>query len=361
VSTDTPRSSEIGFRKEKHLAICIDPSRFAVEGGSSGFAGLRFLHRGLPELNANQVDPSCRFLEHNLPLPLFISCMTGGSEQGLQANRELARAAQATGLPVGMGSFRILFDHPELAEHFRLKSLAPDVPVLANLGAVQVRDRPHAEIFEWLKRLEVQSLVVHLNPGQELFQPEGDRDFRGLKDGIVRLCAHSPVPVIVKETGFGILPSIVRELLGAGAAYVDLAGAGGTNWITVEAYRLTGEERAAAAEFADWGLPTAVLLGALSGTDRVLASGGLRSGLDAAKAVALGACLAGLALPFIREVTAGGAEAVVRYIRRLETAFRAAMTLTGSRTLADLRRGVLWPDQAFSSAVKALRAADRTP
>jgi isopentenyl-diphosphate delta-isomerase len=307
------------------------------------------------------VDPSTRFLDHDLRLPLFISCMTGGSPGGLDANRELARAAQATGLPVGVGSFRVLFAQPELAEHFRLKSLAPDVPVLANLGAVQVRDRPHAEIGEWLRRLEVQALVVHLNPGQELFQPEGDRDFRGLKSAIARLCESSPVPVIVKETGFGILPADVRELLGSGAAYVDLAGAGGTNWIRVEAYRLPAEERAAAAEFADWGLPTAVLLGALRGTDRVLASGGLRGGLDAAKAVALGARLAGLALPFIREAVAGGAEAVIRLVRRLELAFRAAMVLTGSRTLADLRRGVLWPDPAFTSAVEGLRAADRAP
>jgi isopentenyl-diphosphate delta-isomerase len=313
-------------------------------------------------LSAGEIDPSCRFLGHDLRLPLFISCMTGGSERGLEVNRELARAAQATGLPVGLGSFRVLFEHPELAGQFQLKSLAPDVPVLANLGAQQVRDRPRAEIFEWLRRLEVQALVVHLNPGQELFQPEGDRDFRGLKGAIARLCEHSPVPVIVKETGFGILPSLVRELLDGGAAYVDLAGAGGTNWIRVEAYRLDGPERAAAEEFSDWGLPTAVLLGALRGAERVLgrvlASGGLRSGLDAAKAVALGAELAGMALPFIREVCAGGAEAVVGLVRRLELSFRSAMLLTGSRTLPELRRGVLWVEPGFTSAVEALRAAD---
>jgi isopentenyl-diphosphate delta-isomerase type 2 len=358
VTTDTPPSSTIGFRKEKHLAICTDPARFTVEGADSGFSGLRFLHRALPELAAGQIDPSCRFLEHRLRLPLFISCMTGGSEAGLSVNQELARAAQTAGLPVGLGSFRVLFEHPELAGQFQLKKLAPDVPVLANLGAVQVRDRPQAEIFEWLRRLEVQALVVHLNPGQELFQPEGDDDFRGLKQAIARLCEGSPVPVIVKETGFGLLPSLVRELLDAGAAYVDLAGAGGTNWIRVEAYRLTGEARASAEEFADWGLPTAVLLGALRGTDRVLASGGLRSGLDAAKAVALGARLAGMALPFIREVCAGGAEAVGALIRRLEHSFRTAMLLTGSRTLEDLRRGVLWAEPGFTAAVEALRAAD---
>jgi isopentenyl-diphosphate delta-isomerase len=287
--------------------------------------------------------------------------MTGGSEQGFRANRELARAAQATGLPVGMGSFRVLFEHPELFNHFHLKALAPDVPVLANLGAVQVRDRDHDEIFEWLKKLEVQSLVVHLNPGQELFQPEGDRDFRGLKAALARLCQRCPVPVVVKETGFGILPSLARELLESGAAYVDLAGAGGTNWITVEAYRLPEAERGPAAEFADWGLPTAALLAAMAGsTDRLLASGGLRTGLDAAKALALGARLAGMALPLIRRVTAGGAEAVVRAVREQEQVLRAAMVLTGSRTLADLRRGVVWLESALEHAAARLRQADAT-
>ncbi len=298
------------------------------------------------------------FLGSVLPLPLFISCKAGGSEEGYQANRELARAAQATGLPVGMGSFRVLFESPELFPHFHLKALAPDVPVLANLGSVQVRELAHEKIFEWLKRLQVQSLVVHLNPGQELFQPEGDRDFRGLKAALARLCQRCPVPVIVKETGFGILPSLARELLEAGAAYVDLAGAGGTNWITVEAYRLPESEQGPAAEFADWGLPTAALLAAMSGsTDRLLASGGLRTGLDAAKALALGARLAGMALPFIRRVVEGGAEAVVRTIRGLERALRAAMVLTGSRNLEELRRGVVWLDPDLEHTAARLRQA----
>lgn len=346
------------MRKASHLSICTDPSRFSVEGGRSGFEQAHFIHLALPELAENELDTREPFLGSVLPLPLFISCMAGGSEQGYQANRELARAAQATGLPVGMGSFRVLFERPELFPHFHLKALAPDVPVLANLGAVQVRDLDQEGIFEWLKRLEVQSLVVHLNPGQELFQPEGDRDFRGLKTALARLCRRCPVPVIVKETGFGILPSLARELLEAGAAYVDLAGAGGTNWITVEAYRLPESQRGPAAEFSDWGLPTAALLAALAGsTDRILASGGLRTGLDAAKALALGARLAGLALPFIRRVVAGGAEAVVDMIRGLERALRAAMLLTGSRNLAELRRGVLWLDPALEQAAARLRQA----
>jgi len=322
------------------------------------------------------VDPGVEFLGHNLPYPIFISCMTGGSEKGFLANRELARAAQITGLPVGMGSIRILFEHPELAPHFRLKELAPDVPVLANIGGVQVREEEHARLFEWVKRLEVDALVVHLNPGQELFQPEGDRDFRGIKAAIGRLCEGSPVPVIVKETGFGIRPAAVRELFELGVAFVDLAGAGGTNWVTVEAYRLPESERGPAEEFRDWGLPTALLLAALNepppgrevppaaapggepGGSRVLASGGVRTGMDVAASVALGARLAGLALPFIRDVAVGGAEAVVARVERQKAVVRAVMVLTGSRTLAELRSGKHWLDPDFRAEVDAFREAE---
>jgi isopentenyl-diphosphate delta-isomerase type 2 len=286
--------------------------------------------------------------------------MTGGSDRGFFANRELAKAAKEKRYPVGMGSVRILFDHPELFEHFHLKALAPEVPVLANIGGVQIRDEDHTKLFELVKRLEVDGLVVHLNPGQELFQPEGDRDFRGIKDSIARLCEGSPVPIIVKETGFGIRPVLVSELLARGVSYVDVAGAGGTNWISVEAYRVPEEERIEAEEFADWGIPTAVLLSCLNKhAGKILASGGIRTGLDVSKSIALGAHAAGLALPLIREVVSGGAEAVVRYLDRLENTLRFVLILTGSRSPLELRRGKIWIEPALSASIAAFRAAER--
>jgi isopentenyl-diphosphate delta-isomerase len=286
--------------------------------------------------------------------------MTGGSEGGFKANRELAAAAQELGIPVGLGSIRVLLEDPELFPHFHIKPLAPDVPVLANISAVQARDGDMLTLLETVKRLEAQALVVHLNAGQELFQPEGDRDFRGLKQAIARLCEQSPMPVIVKETGFGIVPSLVRELHRAGAAYVDIAGAGGTNWITVESYRLSKEARAAAAEFADWGVPTAVILAACrTGRDRVLASGGIRSGMDAAKAVAMGAALAGTALPAIRAQSAGGSDGVVKLFRQMERTLRSVMLLTGSRTVADLRRGIVWLEPSLAATVESFEKAAR--
>jgi isopentenyl-diphosphate Delta-isomerase len=344
-------------RKEKHLSICTDPSRFQVEGAGAGFDAIKLLHVALPEMAEAEVDTSVQFLGRRVSLPFLISCMTGGSEGGFKANALMAEAAQALGIPVGVGSIRVLLSRPELFEHFHIKPIARDVPVLANIGAVQARDNPQ-RILDLAVRLEAQALVVHLNPGQELFQPEGDRDFRGLKEGIARLCDRSPLPIIVKETGFGILPDLARELLDAGAAYVDLAGSGGTNWISVESYRLPEEEREAAREFSEWGIPTSVLLADLGRAGgRVIASGGIRSGMDAAKALAMGASLCGFALPVIRAVTESGVPAVTGLFRRLEKTLRAAMLLTGSRTISDLQRGVVWRDPVFAMRVESFHHA----
>ena len=284
--------------------------------------------------------------------------MTGGSPGGKRANRLLASAAQELGIPVGLGSVRAMLRDPDLLGDFHIKPLAPDVPVLANLGAVQAREYPAEKIAEVCSRLEAQALVLHLNAGQELFQPDGDRDFRGLKDAIQRLCDASPVPIIVKETGFGISPGLCRDLLARGVAYVDLAGAGGTNWISVESYRVDEPRAAVARQFSDWGVPTSILLASFGGgQDRLIASGGIRTGVDAAKAVALGAELVGLALPVIRAVASGGAEAVVQVFRSLEAGLRAVMVLTASRTIADLRRGILWQEPSFAARVKSFQGA----
>jgi isopentenyl-diphosphate Delta-isomerase len=319
---------------------------------------VRFLHDALPEVADTELDTGVSFLGVVLPMPFFISCMTGGSEGGFRANRTLAAAAQELGVPVGLGSIRVLLGDPELFPHFHVKPLAPDVPVLANIGGVQVRDGDRDVLLRTVERLEAQALVVHLNPGQELFQADGDRDFRGVKDAIKALIDAAPLPVIVKETGFGIGPGLARELLDAGAAYVDLAGAGGTNWISVESYRLPAAEAAAAAEFVDWGMPTALLLAAFEGRQkRLLASGGIRTGMDAAKAIALGAELAGLALPAIRAAVDGGKDDVIELFRRLQKTLRAVMIMTGSRTLADLRRGTAWKEPGFAAQASALRRA----
>jgi isopentenyl-diphosphate delta-isomerase type 2 len=261
-----------------------------------------------------------------------------------------------------LGSVRVLFDHPELFEHFHIKPLAPDVPVLANLGAVQIRDRNHGEILKLMQRLEVQALVIHLNPGQELFQPEGDTDFRGLKGALSRLCDTSDIPIIVKETGFGIPLPLAKELLDMGVAFVDLAGAGGTNWISVEAYRLPEVSRRPAWEFESWGLPTAYLMAMLAQTEmrtsgRILASGGLRTGMDIAKALVLGAEMAGMALPIIRSERQGGVEGVLRFMSDLRTTLRSVMVLCGAPNLPSLRRAAYWLDGTFALSLQSFSAS----
>lgn len=364
---------DASVRKARHLQICLDEKSYSVEGGGAWFDRVRFIHRALPELDARSIDTSLSFLGHDISLPLLISCMTGGSEQGDLINRRLAEAAQAARIPVGTGSIRGIFRDESLFVRFHVKPLAPDVPVIANLGAVQVRDLGCPAVVEMTKRLEAQGLAVHLNAGQELFQPGGDRDFRGLKEAIAKLCEASPVPIIVKETGFGIAPAEIDFLLGAGAAYVDLAGSGGTNWVLVESYRVSEEEAGIAREFADWGIPTAVLLTALGGKKtgrdglrdrangpegsrkgRIIASGGLRSGVDIAKAVALGAALAGLALPFVRAVSKEGTEGALRLISGIDRSLRAAMVMTGSTDLRALRRSPLLRDPDLVDASERL-------
>ena len=351
-------AAEISVRKEHHLDICLDDERYPdPAAGGTSLDEVRLVHRALPELDYAAIDTAQRFLRARLRLPLLISCMTGGSGRGRSANRALAEAAQRAGVAVGVGSIRPLLRDPDTFADFHVKPHAPDVPVLANLGAVQLRDLGAAALRPLLERLEVQGLVVHLNAGQELFQPGGDRDFRGLLEAIAGAVAGCGVPVLVKETGFGIGPAEIRLLLGYGVRYVDVAGSGGTNWIAVEGERLAAAERRSARAFADWGLPTGVLLAALGGDEagRVIASGGLRNGVQLAKALALGAGLGAMALPFIRAVMAGGSDGALALIGRIEHELRTAMTLCGAPSLAALRRAPLMQPAAFRHQVAELR------
>ena len=348
-------------RKTKHIEICTDPA-FDPEGGSALFEHLSYRHRALPEISWDEVKTDTEFLGRTVSLPLYISCMTGGSESSYAINKDLARAAQTMGVPVGTGSIRILFRQPESFEDFHLRPLAPDVPIFSNLGAQQLveerlRDN-YKTLGEWNKRLEVDAQVIHLNPGQEVYQDHGDRDFRGIKDTLEDYISKTRLPVIVKETGFGIAPDEVDWLLKAGAYSVDLAGAGGTNWLTVEAYRLDEAGYQSAEAFRDWGWPTALLLAVIGHRKgRILASGGLRSGLDLAKAITLGAHAGGFALPVVRAAKEGGVTAVVALLSGYSRALKTAMVLTSSRTLADLRRVPLDLSREFEFRLKRLKKA----
>ena len=352
-------------RKERHLSICVDPARYRVEtrAGGAGWERLSFAHRALPELSLAALDSGSEFLGYRLRLPLLASCMTGGSAGGGRVNRFLAAAANEARIAFGLGSFRILLRDPTWLADFQVRPLLPDVPLLANIGAVSLHEHGHAAVIDSARRLEADALVVHLNPAQELFQEGGDSSFVGLRDSLSRLFEACAMPIIVKETGFGIGPEEARALLASGAAQIDLAGAGGTNWIAVEAERLDpGPLRDAAADFDQWGYPTALLLAAVAegGTEpsRLIASGGIRNGLDLAKALALGAGLAGTALPLLRAVESGGRDGALAFIERLAIGLRSTMLLTGSASIEALRRGILIADAGFQADVRALAAAD---
>ena len=346
----------ISKRKQYHLDICSPHSGYVIESAlSTQFSSVQFLHKALPEISVKNINATSKFLGHAISFPFFVSCMTGGARKAGLLNRTLARACQKVKIPLGLGSMRVLFDEPERIKDFQIKKYAPDIPVMANISAVQVRDIAANKILDIVKKLEAQALVIHCNCGQEIFQEQGDRDFQGLLNSIGKMVKKSKVPVTVKETGFGIHPGLVVSLLERGVKYVDIAGAGGTNWILVEQARNKSSKREKFCEFSDWGIPTAPLVAACKKhKGRILASGGLRSGRDVAKAMALGAHAAGMALPLLKPALTGNPEEVVRAIKKVKEGYLSCMLMTGSRTNKNLRNAPLLKNPEFIFFTKEL-------
>jgi len=329
-----------GVRKSEHLRINLE-NDVAAKGIATGLEQYRFVHNAIPEIDLGAIDLSIEIFGRRLAAPILISCMTGGSEESRRVNLTLARVAQAHGLAMGLGSGRALLEHPELIETFDVRYLAPDVLLFANLGAIQLKRGYTADDCRRLvEMLQADALVLHLNALQEAVQPEGDSDFDGLLTRIGALCSELEVPVIAKEVGWGIAPDTIRMLFAAGVAAVDVAGAGGTSWSEVERHRIGEPWRAhVAAAFADWGIPTAECIrnarrAAPGGL--IFASGGIRNGVDAAKALALGADLAGVAGPFLR-AAGEGEEAAADLAREIIETLRIAAFGIGARTVTDLK------------------------
>ncbi|HEY5341948.1 MAG TPA: type 2 isopentenyl-diphosphate Delta-isomerase [Candidatus Aquilonibacter sp.] len=328
-------------RKADHLRINIEQD-VRAKGVDAGFDRYRFEHCAAPELALADVDLSTSRFGRKIKAPVLISCMTGGTPEARRINRGLATVAQTFGFAMGLGSARVLLERPETIESFSVRSVAPDVLLLANLGAVQLNKG-----FEWAQcrrlvdLLEADALVLHLNPLQEALQPEGDTDFRGLLARIETVCASIGVPVLVKEVGWGLDDRTIRALFDAGVAGVDVAGAGGTSWSEVERHRMTQAWRArVAACFASWGIPTTDCIRAartLAPQGLVIGSGGVRDGMDAAKAIALGADLAGFAGPFLRAIDIGIDEAC-GFAQEVVETLRIVMFTLGARTVRDLQQ-----------------------
>lgn len=327
-------------RKSDHIRINLEED-VSAKGISSGFDAYRFVHRALPEIDLADIDVGVDIFGRHLAAPIFISCMTGGVAQAGTINATLATVAQELGLAIGVGSGRVLLERPEVLPTFDVRRCAPDSLIFANIGAVQLnRGVGVDECRRLVDMIGADALVLHLNALQEALQPEGDTDFGHVLERIAELCRKLPMPVVAKEVGWGIAPDMVLALLAAGVSAVDVAGAGGTSWSEVERHRMDGQvRRRVAAAFADWGIPTAeAVRGARAVAPHALifASGGIRSGMDAAKALALGANMVGIAGPFLR-AAAEGADAVYDLAAETIEVLRTVMFCIGAPTIDALR------------------------
>jgi isopentenyl-diphosphate delta-isomerase len=331
---------DIGQRKADHLEVAA--SGRAEFRATTLLEHVHLVHQALPELSLAEIDLATELVGKQLRAPLLITGMTGGTPEAAAINRQLAKAAERAGIAFGVGSQRAMDEHPERAETYQVRDVAPNVVLLGNIGGVQALALGPARVGELAKRIGADALAIHLNPGQELIQPHGDRDFRGVRDGIARIVEASPVPVIVKETGCGLSPQTAQMLLAAGVTTVDVAGGGGTSWVAVEAVRAQGANADAAAlgnELWDWGIPTAVSVVACAKAGLVtVASGGMRTGSDVARAIALGARLGGMAAPMLRAQRDSGEAGVGAAIARILDSLRAICLLSGCRRASDLSR-----------------------
>lgn len=337
--TNLPAATQ--SRKADHLRICIEQD-VQCQSVTNGLERYRFTHTCLPELNRGDIDLTTAFLGKRLGAPLLISSMTGGTEQAGTINRRLAEVAQHYKIAMGVGSQRVAVEKPQVADTFAVRSLAPDIPLFANLGAVQLNYEYGLEqCLRVVDILEADALILHLNPLQECIQPRGDVNFGGLLDKIEKLCAKLPVPAIAKEVGNGISGDMAQKLINAGIAAIDVAGAGGTSWAKVESERAeTAMQRRLGLTFADWGIPTAECITnvrQVAPNIPLIASGGLRHGLEVAKAIALGADLAGLAMPFLR--AAADSESTLHALAEVLIAeITTVLFCTGNANLQQLKQ-----------------------
>jgi isopentenyl-diphosphate delta-isomerase len=351
---DSADADQTSRRKIEHVNICLQEDVQSRRG--TQFDDIQFIHRALPEIDKDAIDLTTNFLGLRADAPVVIAAMTGGHPQTYEINKRLAEAAEELRVPIGVGSQRAAVEDPSLANTFKVvRECAPSVPVIANIGATHVEAAPEA-----IEMIDADVLAVHLNPLQEAVQPEGDSNSVGFLDNIAEIREAVDIPIMVKETGAGISASVARKLEELEIDAIDVGGLGGTSWAAVEHYRAVKDGDQARAqlgeEFWDWGIPTALsLIMVREATDlSVVATGGIRSGLDVAKALSLGAVAAGIAHPLLRPAVTGTSKDVVLKLRSFIEGLRVAMYLTGSECVDDLTRQPLLLSPALVSTLQAL-------
>jgi isopentenyl-diphosphate Delta-isomerase len=322
-------------RKFEHLMLCAAED---VESGKTGLDDISFVHNAIPEIAKSDIDLGATFLRRSFATPLFIAGMTGGHKEAIAVNAALSEAAETCGIGIGVGSQRAAIEHPELIESYSVvRERAPSAFVVANIGAIQAKEYNLETIERLIDMVDADALAIHLNFLQEAVQREGDTNAERCLDAIKSLSKSLRIPIIAKETGAGISREAAAELQKAGAAAIDVGGAGGTSWARVESYRARTDrllERLGEL-YSHWGIPTAISI-LESVVLPVIGTGGIRNGLHVAKCVALGASLCGLGLPLLRSAFEG-AECVTNEIAAINEELRVAMFLTGCKTLADLK------------------------
>lgn len=325
-------------RKADHIKINLEKD--VKSGLDSGLERYRFIHEALPELDLEQIDTSLSLFGRKMKAPVLISSMTGGTKDAGAINQRLAAAAQQCGIAMGVGSQRAALEHPEQASSFKVRELAPDILLFANIGAVQLNyGYGTDECRRAVEMIEADALYLHLNAIQEAVQAGGDTNFSGLAKKIEAVCKSLDVPVIAKEVGWGISARTAKILAECGVQAIDVAGAGGTSWSQVEMYRAPDEfTRNLAASFIGWGIPTTESIlqvrQAAPGMT-IFASGGIKDGIDIAKAIALGARLGGMAGPFLK-AAAIGTENVIESIQLAARQIQIAMFACGASSLPAL-------------------------
>ena len=328
-------------RKQDHLALCASGE---VEFRTRGtlLDEVQLIHHALPDFSVDEVDLTTQLLGKTLRAPVVVAGMTGGTAEASQVNRDLARAAETLGLGFGLGSQRAMVVHPELASTYTVRDVAPTTLVMGNLGMVQARSMSTGAIKELCEIVGADALCVHLNPAMELIQPGGDRDFSGGRATFKRLVNELGIPVVGKETGSGLSRVVGEALRGCGVKAVDVSGGGGTSWVGVETRRAESEGNEAARrlgeELWDWGIPTGASVALVGDLGlEVIATGGLRTGVDVARAIALGATAGGLAAPVLRAHRDGGYQGALDFLRHIIDGVRAVTFLCGCRRPSELR------------------------
>lgn len=330
-------------RKKEHLELCLDGQTVTGSFGT-GLDRYSFLHNALPEVDIDEIDLRASFLGRQLKAPVLISSMTGGFELARKVNRNLAQAAQQLGVAMGVGSQRVALEEKSVADSFKVRDLAPDILLLGNLGAVQLNYGYGIEqCRQAVRMIQADGLILHLNVLQEAVQPEGNRNFQGLTAKIGEICRQLEVPVVAKEVGSGISADVARRLKRSGVKAIDVAGHGGTSWYAVEAKRAALRGQPIDHTFSDWGIPTEeALVQVREATPdlEIIASGGIRNGLDIAKTIALGANVAAIGQPLLAPALESAGE-VVKFLTGIIYEIKVAMLCIGATNLAALSKAPL--------------------